>query len=644
MSADPRIGTELGGYRIEARIGRGGMSTVYLAEHVRLGRKVALKILSSELALDEGFRTRFERESQLAASLDHPNIVPVYDAGEVDGVAYIAMRHIDGRDLGSLLAEDGRLEPSSAAAVIAQVADALDAAHALGLVHRDVKPGNVLLHGDHAYLTDFGLTKRLDAATVKTDTGHFMGTIHYAAPEQFEGRPLDARTDEYSLACVAFHCLTGRPPFPREQEAAVMFAHLREPIPPPSETAPGSPRPVDAVVARAMSKSKEDRYATCGQFSDALTRTASGQKDGGQGGRPRPRKRTLVAGAGLILAVGAAIAFAAVVAGSDAERRSPSSSPSVSGSPSSGSPEIGTAVISIDPATSALGEGVEMPSFAQSVAVADGFVWIRAGGSRLLKLNVDTNVVVGTILVENCTGSTTQDALSNKQCVAAHGDAVWIVGGYSLGLQAPITVERIDPNTNEVDLHRRIASPTADVRDIALGGGDVWVSAWSQGVYRFSPGTDEVVAIPIDGASDRIAFGEGSLFVVDSLTGSLHRIDPSENEVVDSILLEGTPNDIVVGDRFAWVTDAANDRVLRIATDFSSIDHLDVGESPSSIAFGGGAVWVSNQLGRSVSRIDIDTGDVETFDVPGFPGDIAVGEGRVWLTLSSEPPLSGVFG
>src|SRR6266498_3055477 len=258
---DVRVGTELAGYRIESVIGRGGMGVVYVADHLRLKRKAALKVLAPELASDERFRERFVIESELAASLEHPNIVPIYDAGEADGLLYIAMRLIEGRDLKTLIEREGSLDPDRTVSLISQVASALDAAHAKGLIHRDVKPANVLIGGtDHAYLTDFGLTKRPDQTTGLTKTGQFMGSLDYAAPEQFEGKPLDARTDVYSLGCVAYECLTGEVPFKADNQAALVYAHLLTAPPVPSAKRPELPPGLDVVVAKAMAKKPEDRY------------------------------------------------------------------------------------------------------------------------------------------------------------------------------------------------------------------------------------------------------------------------------------------------------------------------------------------------------------------------------------------------
>jgi Protein kinase domain len=270
MATDARIGSELAGYRIEVPIGRGGMGVVYRAEQLRLGRKVALKLLAPELAENQGFRARFEHESRLAAALDHPNIVPLFEAGEADGLLFISMRYVEGTDLRALLTRHGRLEPERALSIAGQVGSALDAAHMRGLVHRDVKPGNILIAGDgapdlpeHCYLTDFGLTKDTSSPVELTATGTFVGTIDYIAPEQIEGAKPDGRGDQYALACVLFECLTGHPPFPRDEEISVMWAHLQDEPPTVTADRPELPAAIDEVIAQAMSKSPKARFATC---------------------------------------------------------------------------------------------------------------------------------------------------------------------------------------------------------------------------------------------------------------------------------------------------------------------------------------------------------------------------------------------
>jgi Protein kinase domain len=248
------------------------MSVVYLAEHLRLGRKVAFKVLAPHVAEDPGFRARFIRESRTAAGLDHPNIVTVYDAGEFDGLLYISMRYVEGSDLGRVLDEDGALEPWRTLTTVSQVGSALDAAHTEGLVHRDVKPGNILLSqpgtsAERAFLSDFGVTKRMTSGSGLTRTGQFVGTVDYVAPEQILGEPVDGRTDVYSLGCVVYQCLSGMIPFPRPTDVATIYAHLHDETPVlPEGTFPG----MDPVIERALAKDKEDRYPTCMALVEAV--------------------------------------------------------------------------------------------------------------------------------------------------------------------------------------------------------------------------------------------------------------------------------------------------------------------------------------------------------------------------------------
>lgn len=285
-STDPRVGTTVAGYLLEAVVGRGGMGIVYRAEDQRpgtRGRKVAVKLLAYELASDERFAERFRHESQTAASIEHPNIIPIYDAGEENGVLYIAMRYIEGEDLHELIQREGPLPADRALGIVAQAASALQAAHARGLVHRDVKPANILILPDpdpealpHVYLTDFGLTKQARGRVGLTLTGQFVGTIDYVAPEQIQGRDVDRQTDVYALGIVLYHCLVGEPPFRGEEEAATLWAHISEPPPRVTERRPDLPAALDDVVARAMAKSPHDRFPTCRELV-AAARAALGQ-------------------------------------------------------------------------------------------------------------------------------------------------------------------------------------------------------------------------------------------------------------------------------------------------------------------------------------------------------------------------------
>ena len=306
LSVDPRIGSEMFGYRLEALLGRGGMSVVYRAHDLALDRKVALKLLAPELAEDERFRSRFLRESRVAASLDHPNVIPIYEAGEAEGLLCIAMRYVEGTDLKALLRRNGALDPEQALAYCAQVAAALDTAHAHGLVHRDVKPSNVLIaEGGHCYLADFGLTQDAADRSDLTLTGQVSGSVDYAAPEQIEGRQVDGRADVYSLGCLLYECLTGSVPFPKDSDLAVLWAHVHES--PPRLDAHSTLGP---VIKRALAKRPGDRYQTCGALVDAA-RAALPEPE------PEPRRRRYLLGAlaGLVLAGGLAAGLAIVLTG-----------------------------------------------------------------------------------------------------------------------------------------------------------------------------------------------------------------------------------------------------------------------------------------------------------------------------------------
>ncbi|MEV4461928.1 protein kinase, partial [Microbispora sp. NPDC049633] len=273
----PLVGRRLGDYTIEAVVGRGGMATVYRARDQRLGRAVALKVLAPQLAHDDRFRDRFVRESRMVASIDHPNIIPVYEAGERDELLFIAMRYVEGSDMRKLVQSEGPLPVGRANPLFAQIASALDSAHAHGLVHRDVKPANILVtQSEHVYLTDFGLTKSSAAEAGLTSHGHFMGTPRYVAPEQIRGLPVDGRSDLYAFACVVYEALAGQPPFQRDTELALLYAHVSHDPPPLTPYRPDLPHAVNAVLLRALAKAPDDRFPTGQAFVSALRDAISG--------------------------------------------------------------------------------------------------------------------------------------------------------------------------------------------------------------------------------------------------------------------------------------------------------------------------------------------------------------------------------
>ncbi|MGW0748576.1 serine/threonine-protein kinase [Streptomyces sp. NPDC002587] len=286
-------GRRIAGYEVESEIGRGGMAVVYRARDLRLDRTVALKLLAPELARNDTFRQRFAHESRVAAAIEHPHIVPVFEAGETEGLLYIAMRYVAGQDLRAMLDRTGPLPLDTAARIAGQIASALDAAHDHDLVHRDVKPGNILIaegtdsdHPEYAYLTDFGLTKKSLSLTGFTTVGQFVGTLDYVAPEQISGKPVDGRCDVYSLGCVVYETLAGGPPFERDDDMALLWAHQFDAPPPLTSRRSGLPGAVDEVLAKALAKSPEDRWSTCLEFTGALRRAGTGARP------PTPGVRT----------------------------------------------------------------------------------------------------------------------------------------------------------------------------------------------------------------------------------------------------------------------------------------------------------------------------------------------------------------
>jgi serine/threonine protein kinase len=282
MAGLPLVGDEFAGYRVRAVLGRGGMSVVYQAENLRLSSIIALKVLAPELADDDVFRARFLEESRIAASLNHPNVIPIYDMGSQDDLLYIAMRYVSGTDMRQMIKKRGRILPATALFLVGQAARALDAAHRKGLVHRDVKPGNLLIERgsddadpDHVYLADFGITKHAMSRSGLTSTGQFLGTIDYVAPEQIRGTSVLGLADQYSLGCVLYECLTGRVPFEKDLDAAIIWAHVEETPTMPTVLRPELPPAIDEVFGRVLAKRPDERYGSCREFVEAA-RTALG--------------------------------------------------------------------------------------------------------------------------------------------------------------------------------------------------------------------------------------------------------------------------------------------------------------------------------------------------------------------------------
>src|SRR5262245_56400758 len=468
------------------------MGEVYLAEQDAPRRKVALKLLAPELSQDPGFRERFARESEAAASIDHPNGIPIYQSGRADGALFIAMRYVEGTDLRTLLAEQGPLPPERAVGICAQVADALEAAHERGLVHRDVKPANILVgRNDHAYLSDFGLIRRQEVSTAITRTGQFMGTIDYVAPEQIKGEAVDGRADVYSLGCVLYECLTGEPPFRRETEVATLYAHLEDPPPVPSAKASEVPPVLDQMVGKATAKASDDRFATAADFGAAIRGSTGTLPAGGQLERSRvSRQRAwLVAGSLLLLAAGATVVFLAAREDSPPPRAA-TGPPAAVGRIDNNSGHVTTTAHDrhrgwhLVVAEGALGEtgpeGLvkrdettgdvvkifdELDGQTHTVAADFGSIWVTVvpatNQASVVRIAPATDEVVDTIEVDPSSGGA-----NGIVWVAVSRDAVWVFNGNG-------DLWKIEPISNKILVSEKVVTAGGGT---AIGGGALWVA------------------------------------------------------------------------------------------------------------------------------------------------------------------------
>jgi ABC-type branched-subunit amino acid transport system substrate-binding protein/DNA-binding beta-propeller fold protein YncE len=610
-----KTGTIFAGYRIEDLVGRGGMGVVYRATDLSLERPVALKLIAPELAEDERFRSRFLREPRLAASLDHPNVIPIYDAGEHDGQLYLAMRFVEGSDLRTLIDTEGKLGSERTLAILAQVAGALDAAHRRALVHRDVKPANVLLDGDgHVYLTDFGITKQLGGAS--TDTGRVVGTLDYLAPEQIRGDPVDGRTDCYALACVLYQCLAGRPPFHRETEAETMWAHMQE--------QPGPIRGhgrLDPVLQKALAKDREDRHASCGELI-AEAATALGLEGPGAGPRPivpdllHRRAPAILGAGGLVLAVAVALAVMAMTGGDDGDTT-----------------RLGNGIAAIDPATGDVGSFTDSATPPGNVAVGEGAVWVL-NNERETVSRIDPRTKIVTKQFK------TQGVPTD---LAVGEGALWVgrAGGEDI-TNATVSVSRMDPKTGRMTRTVRLrgdqgSPPVAGAPRIAVGAGAVWAANPDGSVSRIDPETGRLEAtIDTDAGAWTIAAGdEGVWFLGIDVTG-VGRIDPRTNRVTRMIpvgadVLFG----IAVGAGSVWAAARNEGVVWRIDPGRPPIMRtIDVGAGVGFVSFGEGALWAANYVDGVVSRVDPRTNDVTARTSVGAPQAIAAGVGSAWVSVA----------
>jgi class 3 adenylate cyclase len=616
------IGAEFIGYRIEERIGQGGMGVVYRAYDLRLKRTVALKLVTPELALDEGFRERFVRETELTMSLEHPNVVPIHDAGEVAGRLYLAMRLVAGTDLRELLHAEGALEPSRVLAICRQVANALDSAHARALVHRDVKPSNVLLdESEHVYLADFGLTRRLEEQASPAGEGRSIGTPAYLAPEQIEGRPIDGRADVYSLGCVVFECLTGSVPYHRDSRLAVAWAHLEEEPPSVSDVNSAVPRGIDDVIRRAMAKEPGDRFRTCAALIDAAEEAL-----GVRTPRATRLRMRLLAGV-LTAALAAAVSALILVRGEDP-------APTV----------VPNSLVKINAETQEIVDVVPVGRDPGNVEIVGRYVFVASQGDGTLT-RVDRRI--GAVLTSG------QYVVGGG--IAGEGDERLWVASPSRDEVTAVDIELPQVAVEDLVPNQQVLLRTAlDTVHLAVGGGSLWISGTPRVErWRLHPLRRERT-YPLRTYQDRtlrglpyehgieVEFGYGSAWIsLGSPADSLLRIDARSGRAA-RIRVGKWPVGLAVGFGSVWVAMTSGDEIWRVDPVTGRPQAIiSVEKTPRDVAVGPGSLWLANECDGTVSRVDPSTNAVVgTIDVGFRPHWLAADGDFVWVAVSETRTLA----
>jgi ABC-type transport system substrate-binding protein/predicted Ser/Thr protein kinase len=616
MRAPVATGTVVAGFRVASLIGEGAMGSVYLAEDAAGGR-VALKLLAPELARDERFRRRFLRESQLAASLDHPNIVRTIAAGEDDGVLYIAMEHIEGSDLRDLLRREGRLEPERALHLVDQVAGALDEAHAAGLVHRDVKPGNVLVDGEHAYVCDFGLARHVSSVSSLTGERGFVGTIDYVPPEQIEGGSLDGRADQYSLGCVLFECLAGARPFDRDSELSVVFAHLNEPPPRLSDFRADLPAAFDEVFATVLAKAPGGRYDTCSELAAAARAALQGRTFG----RRRSRRRLAVAVASLGVALAATVGALFAFRGGETPATSAARPTAVL---SAGSLNLISATTRRVVGHVRLGGRLSSQQTPFDVVAGHRAAWVLdVAGQRLVRVNLGARRVAWAVHLP-----------------WVPSPRLALGGGFLFVRQdGDVGVLEIDARTGRI-LRRWPVSGGNGV-GMAFGAGSLWL-AQGDAIARIDPRSGRLVSRIVErpgqaGEADWLAFADGALWSVSASDGIVRKYDPEANQLVKQVTLHGWVSDLAVaGDVFVSIE---QDGVVfgLSEDDLSVLGSRPSGLDPQRISADGGTIWVANAAGKAISSLSPLTGTRRELATNARPETIAR-RGGLLLAFAVAPP------
>ncbi|HWK27783.1 MAG TPA: protein kinase [Solirubrobacter sp.] len=655
-------GDVFAGHRIEAVAGRGGMGVVYRATQLALDRTVALKVIAPGLLEDQNVRHRFVRESKVAASIDHPNVIPIYYAGQENGVAYIAMRYVAGDDVRSLVRREGPLPPQRAAAIVAQIGSALDDAHAAGLVHRDVKPANVLIAtGDHVYLTDFGLTKHALSVAGTTKPGHWVGTLDYVAPEQIRGERVDARADVYALGCVLFFTLTGQVPFKRDGDEARLWAHLSEPPPKPSSLDPEIPKAFDDVIERALAKDPEDRYPSAGDLGRAALAAATNRRPDETerlvakgaaapieaatvtAARPQdqtkrqpepetraltpsksPRRRGLIAAAlVLVAAVGVGTAFALTRDHKDTPpppRPTPTATPTPTPTPE-GQHILKTLTVGKRPnVVRVAGDIVFVGSFRNDrvdlidvkkrkklayrpkvgVGAADAVV---VGDSIWFAISRSNQLVRLNASNGHRIGDPVKVAFQPTTITYARG-AIW--AGLVRGKGLPDQLVKVDPKTGQIllsvdyplGISALTASPTA-----------VWAAARrSASVQRIDPATGQILKdFPVGGSySEDIAYSRGSLWLASPDDDTVYSVDPESGQAI-AIGVGRHPRQLAATKDAVYVTNynSSDLTTIDVKTLHTAGETLELPVNPYSLSVDGDTLWVASQPRNQLSAVAI---------------------------------------
>jgi YVTN family beta-propeller protein len=635
-------GTVVVGCRIEGVVGRGGMGMVYRATQLSLDRLVALKAIAPELADDATFRERFKRESHIAASIEHPNVIPVYDWGEGDGVLYLIMRYVVGTDLRALIDAERGLPPPRAAWIVAQVAEALAAAHRRDLIHRDVKPANVLVDSggerDHAYLTDFGIARNAAATSGLTRTGAVIGTLDYLPPERIQDLGGDGRSDVYALGCVLFEALTGRVAYPRDNDVAKMYAHLNAPVPSVRELAPDVPEQLDEIARRAMAKDPAHRFATAGEMADELT------------GTPPARTRTTPGvtavaptAAAAPLGISEEIALDAETADEEllpaeraAEPHTAQTGPDVA--PPTAAP---TAAPTAPPRPPAPAAPPRPPSRRRSVLLAAALAGTAGVAAALVLALSDGDSQDG--------GGTTQEREQAPPQLAFAPAGVTALAPGPDGMAADsqaatlwVANKRTDRviAVDERDPESRQAVAVGDEPDsVAVGFGSVWVTnTRDDTVTRIdAQSRAEQDEIEVGDGPEGVAISDDAVWVANGLSDSVTRIPPDGGQPLTTTVGAGPIQLAVTGDDRLWVTLSKADQVRELDPDSGRPvgPPVQVDGQPRGIAFDGERLWVA---ATSANRLAVFAPDeperVRRVDLRG-PREVRFGLGAIWVTNGS---------